>query len=217
LISRPFLLVPGFYNLTYDYVSQGTFPTLTTKYCGATPSLANMTALSGNSTGTGRNTTIAMSGALNTNTVAAFMSSAQLVSTPISNATLNATTSFTNPDTTYVPIDTINLTNYTASATSGLLDICGYSAGWITRSANFEIPKTAYYWLSFSTEMAGAASYGGAEIDDVRLTALGSPSMSSPPSAAMTVPVASPQTSSHTTFNGFSIVSDPLTFPAPEQ
>jgi Flp pilus assembly protein TadG len=191
LISRSFLLVPGFYNLTYDYVSQATFPSLTSTFCGATASLANMSALSGNGTGVGRNTTTALSGVLNTNTVAAFISGAQLVNTP----------------------------NYTPSTTSALLDVCGYSAGWTTRSVNFEIAKTGYYWLSFSSELAGYASYGGAEIDDVRLTALGSPAMSSPPSGVILVPVGSPQTSSINSYTGagFSIVSDPLIFPAPEQ
>jgi hypothetical protein len=57
----------------------------------------------------------------------------------------------------------------------------------------------------------------GGAIDDVKLTALGSLYMSSPPSGAVLIPVASPQNGATTSFTGFSIISDPLTPPAAMQ
>ena len=46
LISRPFLLDPGYYKVTYDYVSEVTFSGLSGAYCGANPSSANIPTLS---------------------------------------------------------------------------------------------------------------------------------------------------------------------------
>ena len=45
LISRPILLDPGYYRISYDYVSEGTFATLSGVYCGATPTAANISTL----------------------------------------------------------------------------------------------------------------------------------------------------------------------------
>jgi len=52
-------------------------------------------------------------------------------------------------------------------------------------------------------------SYGGI-VDDVKITALGSPYMSSPPSGAVTIPVPSPQPGSTIAYTGFTITADPL-------
>jgi hypothetical protein len=232
LAGRPFLLVPGFYNLAYAYASEAIFPALTKAYCGTTPSAAGMSGLSGAGTGYARvNSFQAVAGTLNANTLAAVMANAQLVSTPNGGGGLGSTTSYTNPDantadtppataTSYVatvPPDTISLTGYTASSTSALLDICGYSSAWTARSIDFEITKTGMYWLFFSGRMAGSANWWGGAVDDVRITALGSPAMTSPPSNPVVVPVASPQPSSTLSRTGYIIVADPLTFPAPAQ
>jgi hypothetical protein len=231
ITARPFVLVPGYYNLTYDYVSQGTFPALTQIVCAATPNVAmsNLTTTTG--TGSNRTTGTAFSAPRDTNTLAAFIANGQIVSTPTSVAE-GQTTLFTNPatdlsvtppvatpltTTAAVKMDNISLTNYTASTTSALLDICAYSSGWTTRSVNFEITKTGTYWLAFSTDMASPGDWSGGAFDDVRLTALGSPAMASPPSNPVVVPVPSPQNSTVFAFSGFEIVQDPIIFPAPIQ
>jgi hypothetical protein len=63
----------------------------------------------------------------------------------------------------------------------------------------------------------GAVDKMGGAIDDVKLTALGSLYMSSPPSSYVTIPVPSPQPGSSTTYTGFFIIADPLTPPAAQQ
>jgi len=50
----------------------------------------------------------------------------------------------------------------------------------------------------------------GGQIDDVRITSLGSPYMSSPPANAVTIPVPSAEPGSSISYTGFSIVADPL-------
>jgi hypothetical protein len=54
LISRPLLLNPGYYQVRYNYVSEVTFSNLSGVYCGSTPTAANISGLSGNSTGKDR-------------------------------------------------------------------------------------------------------------------------------------------------------------------
>ena len=46
LISRGFLLDPGYYKVSYDYVSEVTFSDLSGAYCGVNPSAANIPTLS---------------------------------------------------------------------------------------------------------------------------------------------------------------------------
>ncbi len=238
--GRPLLLVPGFYNLAYDYVSNVTFPTVLTASCGATPAAANLGAsgtLSGSAIGFLRMQPLfPITGSKTANTLAAFITNAQLASEPITGGALNSTTSYANPDpnvydtppatianstTPTVKPDAISLTNYSASATSALVDICGYSPLWTARSVNFQITKTGYYWLNFSTEMATPASYGGGTvvggaIDDVKVTALGSPYMLSAPSSAVLVPAPAPAASTQISdpTSSFYIIADPLSFPA---
>ncbi len=233
MMARPLLLVPGYYNLSYYYQSQTEFNGLSGVYCGATPNAARMSSLTGNGAGVLRNSTYAVSGPYLGNALAAFIASAQLVSTPVGGGGLNSTTSFTNPDsnasdtppvtsnstTPTTPIDNISLTNYTPSATSALLDVCGFSSSWTNRSVNFEITKTGYYWLAFSTQMAKAGGIAGGAVDSVTVTALGSPAMVSPPSNPVVVPTAGPAPSTQQAdpSGSFFIVADPLTFPAPLQ
>jgi Flp pilus assembly protein TadG len=208
LIGRPFLFVPGYYQVTYDYVSEVLFSTLgSTVYCGSTPSAANISTLSGaSSTGIDRVNN-------DTNTVGVFMSHAQEASTPNTGNGLGTTTSYTNPNgttstTPTVAPNAISLTSYNPSQFNPLLDICGYASTAQTRTAVVFIEKPAFYWLIMAA--LGTSDQFGGQIDDVRITALGSPYMSSPPSNAITIPVPDPQPGSNIYYTGFSIVADPL-------
>jgi Flp pilus assembly protein TadG len=234
LISRPFLLVPGYYNLSYQYVTDEVL-NYTGMDCGSTPAAAG--ASTGNtSTGTLRYSSIQATVPVNINYVGVFMSNAQLVSTPNMMGTYGATTTYSNPDSTLadtppvratsttatVPPDAISLTNYQVSTTSALLDFCAYSPTWFARSVNFSITKPGYYWLSFSSRMTDANAIGtGGGIDAITLSALGSLAMTSPPKPYVAVPVGAPQPGSQLAAadgsGDFYIIADPLTFPAAPQ
>ncbi|MBV9077864.1 MAG: hypothetical protein JO048_10310, partial [Methylobacteriaceae bacterium] len=218
LISRPFLLVPGYYRVDYKYVPDVFFPSLNTSYCGATPSAANVSALTGTETGTDRFFGSAQTTGRDTNIVGVFMSHAQLASTPIGGGAVGSATSYTNPNGTVsttptVPPNGVSLTAYNSSQVNPLLDICGYATSWQSRSATIKIVKPAYYWLTFSALGTGEG-LGGA-VDDVKLTALASPTTTSPPSSFVTIPVPDPQPGATIQFSGFSIVADPFVTPAP--
>ena len=173
-----------------------------------------------------------------TNVLGVFMSHGQLVSTlnpntamgNASNGATSATTiggqaSYTNPDgsvttTPAIPPDKVNWTAYVAAADNPLIDTCGYSAGyaWVPRSVNVKITKPGWYWLTFSAQ--GDEVYGtgnGPAIDDVKLTALGSPYMASSPAPAVTIPTPGPPPGSRLYFNGFYIIADPFAPTAPPQ
>jgi hypothetical protein len=228
LISRGFLLDPGYYEVSYDYIADGTFSSLASKltsnasyYCGSTPSAANVTSLSGNATAKSRVSGSSTSVSETSNIVGLFMSHALEASTPIASSTLNAQTSYSNPSGTTTTTPTvapngISLTSYNSAQVNPLLDICGYATSWLSRTVDIQITKPAYYWLTASSLGTPTPAYAGA-IDDVKLTALGSPYMSSPPSSYVTIPVPSPQPSAETSYTGFYIIADPLTAPAPEQ
>jgi len=221
LISQSFLFVPGYYKIQYNYVSEVTFKPLgSTVYCGATPAAANMPTLTAGS-GDAINRVLGVDhGTLNydTNAVGVFMSHAQLASTPNSGNNLGTATSYSNPDPNYpngstaaaatIPPNYISLSSYDAAQVNPLIDFCGYAKTPQTRTAYVFIPKPAYYWLTLSA--LGTADGFGGQIDDVTITAVGSPYMSSPPSSAVTIPVPSPQPSTGLYFNGFSIAADPL-------
>jgi hypothetical protein len=246
LISRPFLLVPGFYNVSYYYMSNFTLTGVATPYCLAWTGTAGPTAASLNaiyyytpsvnqaSTAGTYFVTSTNSGSqpAGINTVGAFISNAQISSTPIGGGGTYSTTSYTNPDsnlsdtppvtttstTPTKPPDAISSGSYTPSTTTALLDICAYSPTPAARSINFQIQKSGLYWLTFSTRIAPSAfSNAGGAIDDVVLTALGSPAMTSPPANYVPVPVGAPQPSSLQYATGYFTVADPPTYPAPAQ
>jgi hypothetical protein len=205
LISRRFLLTPGYYNVTYNYKASSSVSGIGNPSCGATPAAAGITSV----------TT-----AKSTNFLASFMSHAQLASTPIGGGALNSTTSYTNPDGTTTTTPTvapngISFSAYDPTQPNPVLDICGYASSWQTRSANIQITKIAYYWLTLSA--LGRADDVGGKIDDVRVTALGSLYMASPPASPVTIPVPNPQPSARVNYTGFYIVSNPMTSPAPLQ
>ncbi|MGA2290145.1 TadE/TadG family type IV pilus assembly protein [Bradyrhizobium sp.] len=215
LISQSFLLVPGYYKIQYDYVSEVTFSSLSAVYCGSTPTAANISTLSAASS-TGMDRVLGVNhGTLthDTNTVGVFMSHAQLASTPNSGNALGSATSYTNPDgttttTPTVPPNGVSLTSYNASQSNPLIDICGYAATAQARTSYVFVEKPAYYWLTLAA--LGAADVFGGQIDDVRITSVGSPYMSSPPAGAVTLPVPSPQPGSTIAYTGFTIPADPL-------
>jgi hypothetical protein len=236
MFSRPFLLVPGFYALSYYYRSNTTIAGISGTYCGATPSAAGINAWPGQiSTG---HPLYAPSSyyyvPYDLNLVGVFLSNAQLVSTPNMMGTYGATTTYSNPDSTLtdippvrttsttpsVPPDGINLTNFQASTVSALLDLCGSADSWVHRTVQIEIFKPGYYWLTFSSQNADLTNVGnGGGIDAITLSALGSLAMTSPPTTFVPVPVGAPQPSGQqwASDNSFYIIADPPTFPAPQQ
>ncbi len=226
-ISRAFLLAPGYYQVNYNYISDMLFSSASTS-CTAAPSKSNLSTYNswGNGTGTA---TSRISGhsyggiSYNTNFIGVFVANGQLVSTPNISSTTDLQTTYTNPDTTTAasysaataPLDYVNLSNYSASQSNPLIDFCAYASSWQARTAYIEITKPAYYWLTLSA--MGQSDKAGGAIDDVKITALGSLYMSSPPSNAVLIPVPDPQNGATTSFTGFSIISDPLTPPAAMQ
>jgi Flp pilus assembly protein TadG len=222
LVSRPFLLDPGYYRLTYYYISDGQFASLSGVYCGSTPSAANVTALTGTATATSRPTGQSATVNKSSNIVGVFMSHGQKASTPIVGGAAGSTTSYANPNgttstTPTVAPDGVSLTSYDSAQVNPLLDICGYAAAWQTRSVDVLIAKPAYYWLTISALGSAITQKYGGVVDDVKLMPLGSPYMSSPPSTYVAIPTPGPQALSVTSFSGFDLVNNPLTAPAPQQ
>jgi len=246
LISRPFLLVPGFYNLSYQYMSNFVFTGFNGPYClswtgTAGPTAASLNAINYyNTSSNGQlqpgtffvNSSNSSSKPAAMNTLGAFMANGQLSSTPVISTAVSSV--YTNPDTNlsdippvtstsatpYYPPDGISSGSYTASTTSALLDICTFSAAPTTRSVNFKIQKTGYYWLTFSTQIAYPTSTNaGGAMDNVVLTALGSLAMTSPPANYVPVPVGTPQpgAASYAADRSFYIIADPPTYPAAMQ
>jgi hypothetical protein len=221
LLSRGFLFDPGYYQVSYAYIADGKFSSLSGVYCGSTPSAAGLTSLSGTATATSRATGATATVSLTSNIVGLFMSHALEASTPIGGGALNSTTSYNNPNGTIsttptVAPNAISLSSYNASQVNPLIDVCGYATTWQSRTANILIAKPAYYWLTAASLGTPTATYGGV-IDNLQLTALGSPYMSSPPANAITIPAPAPTSGSLVTFTGFEIVANPLTPPAAEQ
>jgi Flp pilus assembly protein TadG len=219
-VSRAFLLDPGYYQVNYNYISDATFSSTPSPACSAAPNAATVAtyAVSGSATAgvrlyPGNYYTLNY----DTNTLGVFMSHALVASTPIGGGALNSQTSYNNPDGTVTTTPTVSpyavsLSNYTTSGINPLIDICGYAASWQTRTVYIQITKPAYYWLTFAA--LGTADDIGASIDDVKLTALGSLYMSSPPSTYVSIPVPSPQNGSPVSYTGFYMIADPLTPPA---
>lgn len=206
LISRRFLLMPGHYQYQYSYMSRSDISGVSGAYCGATPTAAGLSA--------------ALPAGYDTNIVATFMSHSDLASTPNGGGALYSATTYRNPNgtTTTTPAVAPNgfsLTSYNAAQPNPMLDICGYGTTPQARTRNILITKPAFYWLTASA--SGQSDNGGGAIDDVRLTALGSLYMASPPSSPVTIPVPNPQPGTRITYSGFYIIADPLTPTAPLQ
>jgi Flp pilus assembly protein TadG len=218
-ITRSFLLDPGYYQVSYKYVSNALFPSVPPTCTAAPNSTSSLSKYA-----TGSATTLASlrlypaysyTLANDTNIVGVFMSNGQLVSTPIGGGAFGSLTSYSNPDGTVTttpkvsPIS-VNLSSYNLSQYNPVIDLCGYAGTWQSRSVNILITKPGYYWLTFAA--LGTADQIGGAIDDIKVTVLGSPYMSSPPSSSLTtIPVPDPQPGSSVAFTGFTITANPLT------
>ncbi len=212
-VARPFLLDPGYYLVSYNYISEELLSGVGGPYCGTTPSAAGMNQTSYPSAAATNRVLNASNGNLvgNTNAVGVFMAHPGLVSVPNLSTTLAATTVYTNPDGTTSTTPTaspvaISLTAYDSTQNNPLLDICGYASTSQTRTRNVLIQQPALYWLVLAS--LGAADGFGGQIDDVKITALGSPYMGSPPASYVTIPVPNTQPGATISFTGFSITAD---------
>ncbi|KQP51413.1 hypothetical protein ASF39_10310 [Methylobacterium sp. Leaf108] len=224
-VMRPFLLDPGYYRVSYGYISivdlSGAGVTGTS--CQANPASGAVYPADGAGlTGTIRHHTTLATGRW-TNLVGVFMSNGQLISTPVPGASQGAATSFRNPDgslsaTPAVPPDRVDWQRYDAGAVNPVIDTCGYadSFRWVPRTASVKITKPGIYWLTFSAN-GGTADGNGGGIDDVKVTALGGPYLANPPGNTTTIPVPDPQPGTRIYFTGFSIVADPFAPTAPLQ
>jgi hypothetical protein len=222
------VLDPGYYQVSYDYISMTTFPGIVSGVnCAYAPGSGTLLGALPNSTGTIRYLSSTYTTNINTNFLALFMSNSLEASTPNYSSSQGATTTYLNPSgtTTTTPTvapDTISLTSYVASQVNPVLDYCVFSDSWTTRTVFINITKPGIYWLTFSSN-GSTADGSGAGIDNVKLTAMGSPYMSgAPTSPLVAIPVPAPQHDTdyyglNNSFNGFYIVADPLTPPAADQ
>ena len=221
-LSRPFLLDPGYYNVSYKYVSlmDFSYDFIYGTNCTYAPTFTNNLTVYGQKHGYDYPSSSLYQQYQSTNILNVFMANGQLVSTPNVNATLGGAASYTNTDgsttsSPSIPTDNgSNFTAYNASAVNPVIDTCSYSGGyaWVPRSVSIKITKPGYYWLTFSAQGDPLTGTGaGAGIDDVKVSALGSLYMSSPPSSPVTIPVPSPQPGASVPYNGLSITADPLT------
>jgi Flp pilus assembly protein TadG len=235
IISRPFLLDPGYYAVSYDYLSMIDFSAtanISGTNCTAAPASGDIYDTSFFTTITGQerysgNYSVSRS----TDILGVFMSDGLSTSTPNGGATLGGAATFTNLDgtTTSAPelaAYGVTWSNYSASVVNPVIDTCGYASGfaWVPRAVSVEITKPGLYWLTFSAygdALTGAGA--GPAIDDVTLTALGGPYMSGAPTTAITViPTPAPQHDIayyglNSAFNGFYIIADPFAPPAADQ
>ena len=225
LLSRPFLLDPGYYKVTYGYLSNFYYQSgIQSVTCQAAPASGNIFGNGYSATRTAQNR-YGLGGTYDgfANLVSVFMANGQLVSTPAIGGALGSTTSYNNPDgtvttTAKVPPDKVTLTSYDATASNPLIDVCLYAPyyNWTGRTTYVKITKPGLYWLTFAGQYDVTNSkYVGGSVDDVKLTAMGSLTMSGAPSNAVTIPVPNPQPGASTSFTGFQITSDPLSVPAP--
>jgi Flp pilus assembly protein TadG len=133
VISRPFLLVPGYYNLSYYYMSDFVFSGFSTNttYClpawtgGSGPTAASLNVIGYYNTAAGGtlkpgtffvNSNNSQSLPAGMNTVAAFIANGQLSSTPIGGGAVNSTTSYLNPDSNLADMPPRTTTSTTPTA-----------------------------------------------------------------------------------------------------
>ncbi|MDB5650554.1 MAG: hypothetical protein JWL62_2074 [Hyphomicrobiales bacterium] len=176
-IHKRFLLDPGYYRIEYKYnvASPPVVPGFTSVNCGATPAAANYAALAA----IPAVFTVWGSHDGGTNAVGLYMDANANYAAPVDPTnTVHENAVWYNPDG--------SADNGTYPHLPGqLLDFCTYSPNWITRTVNVRITKPGFYWLTLRAE--GTDDMMGGMIDDVKLTALGGPSMSSPPYGAVTI------------------------------
>jgi Flp pilus assembly protein TadG len=218
-ISRYFYLVPGYYSITYNYVSGVKFTGVSGTNCTYTPSTSSALSSYSSTTATaGKNqiTGSSSSWPKDTNAVAVFMSHSLQVSYPVGGGALNSTTSYYNPDgststTPTVAPDSVSTSSYNTSQLNPVLDYCNYASAWTTRTTYVQITKPGQYWLTIGAVGASASQDKvGGIIDDVQVSAVAS-LYGTPPAFYATVPTPSVANGATISFTGFSIVGDPLT------
>jgi hypothetical protein len=215
-INRLFYLDPGYYRVDYDYISDFTFSGSSSTYCVADPTTSSsLSAVATTSVLAGKYRIggLVSTAVGDTSQLAVFMSHYQLVSDPISSGVLNAADTYLNPNGTTTsspttPNDSVSVASYNTSQNNPVIDFCGYSGVQANRTAYVKIVKPGAYWLTFSA--LGTADQTGANVDDIRLTALNS-LYGSAPSAYVAVPTPTPANGSTISYTGFSIVADALT------
>jgi hypothetical protein len=211
-ISRPFLLMPGYYEVSYDYQASLKYTDTTGTYCGPTPMAASYSYLASlpTSTAINRFTPWFQRSTPADNTIAVFASHPGLVSTP-NPVPFNTTTTYMNPGssapstTATYPPNSINLQAYDARQKNPLIDICTFSSTAVTRRATIKITKPAYYWITFAS-FSSTTSISGA-IGNIALKVVGGP-YAKPPSGVITVPVPGGQPNSTGSFVGFTTVQN---------
>ncbi len=183
-ISKKVFLVPGYYQLTYDYKNN-----------------AN-TGVSGNYCGVGSTYTAALSSYMaqynpanttspaDTNIVGVYVDHNQLFMHPVmSSSAVNSVTNWVDPE---VKLSTSTLSNLPLTN----VDKC--IVGWTTRTAKFKILKSNFYWITYHAE--GTSDVNGGMITNLALSALGG--LTANVSGAVTIPVPDPQPGSTVSNNG---------------
>ncbi len=219
-VSRYFYLVPGYYSVSYNYISAVKFTGLSGTNCTYTPSTSSaLSSYSSTTSTSGTNQTGTGGGPKwpkDTNAVAVFMSHSLNVSYPVGGGGLDTTTSYYNPSgtTTTTPTvapDSVSTSSYNTAQFNPVLDYCNYSSSWTTRTTYVRITKPGQYWLTIGSVGASASQDKvGGVIDDVKVSAVNS-LYGTAPSFYASVPVPSVANGATVSYTGFSIVADALT------
>lgn len=219
-VSRYFYLVPGYYSVSYNYISAVKFSGLSGTNCTYTPSTSSaLSSYSSTASTSGTNRTGTGGGPKwpkDTNAVAVFMSHSLNVSYPIGGGGQDTTTSYYNPSgtTTTTPTvapDSVSTSSYNTAQLNPVLDYCNYSSSWTTRTTYVRITKPGQYWLTIGSVGASASQDKvGGIIDDVTVSAVNS-LYGTAPSFYASVPVPSVANGATVSYSGFSIVADALT------
>ena len=156
-ISRSFILAPGTYQLSYNYLSRMVFPSLgtTTPYCGVGSAAIPYPATSPAS-----------------GTEAALYWDAGATSPATANWSVRRST------------NAVEVRFFTGIPFSGgivlhVVDRCDYSRDWTTRYATVRITKARPYWIAFSTPSEASTDpveqFVGGLVGNIRLCAIRCP------------------------------------------
>lgn len=169
-ISRKFILAPGYYSVSYYYISARTSAPLA--LCGAS-SIASHTSLVQSYNATNPTYYFRPADSMR---LGVYMDPDLSYAHPESEPILRAIATWTNPDGSAETLPRLP---------ANMIDACVASPAPTQRTVNLKVTKPGHYWLTFRAEGAGDA--WGAAIDDLTFTALGGLSMPNAPSGALTV------------------------------
>lgn len=166
-ISRRFILAPGYYNVSYYYMSRDTqAPTV---MCGLDSFDADMARLWRNQSW--------RQYAPDSMMVRVYMDSDRTFSHPVSEPKYLAVATWANP----YGVKGALLPKLPATP----IDVCIVSKNYVKRSADVKITKPGFYWLTMRAE--GVAEGMGAIVDDFIFSALG-PLSDAAPKNVVTIP-----------------------------